>query len=181
MKLEFVAPSHAFPAGHLEINDARIIWPNFAGRPTDFNPEGGKREFNLVIPDEEIADALRNDKNRYGDSWNVKVRPPREEGDAPLVYLPVKVKFGKRGPSIYLDTGKNRVRLTEETVSCLDVIDIIKVDLDIRPYDSEKGRNTYRTAYLAGMCVYQRPDRFADRFGGQDDDFYEEDEAPFDF
>jgi hypothetical protein len=60
-------------------------------------------------------------------------------------------------------------------VSCLDVIDIIKVDLDIRPYDSEKGRNTYRTAYLAGMCVYQRPDRFMDRFA-DNDDYYEEDD-----
>jgi hypothetical protein len=176
MKLEFVAPSHAFPAGHLEINDARIIWPNFSGKPTEFNPEGGKREFNLVIPDDEIADALRNDKSKYGDSWNVKTTRPRNEDDTPITYLPVKVKFNSRGPSIYLDTGKKRVRLTEETVSCLDVIDIIKVDLDVRPYDSEKGRNTYRTAYLAGMCVYQRPDRFADRFGGSDEgDFYDED------
>lgn len=179
MKLEFVAPSNAFPAGHLEINDARIIWPNFAGKPTEFNPEGGKREFNLVIPDEEIFEALKQDKNRYGDSWNVKERPPREEGDSPLRYLPVKVKFNSRGPSIYLDTGKRRVRLNEDTVSCLDVIDIIKVDLDIRPYDSEKGRNTYRTAYLAGMCVYQRPDRFADRFGEQDGDFYDEEDMDF--
>lgn len=176
MKLEFVAPNNAFPAGHLEINDARIIWPNFAGKPTEFNPEGGKREFNLVIPDREIFDALKENKNQYGDSWNVKERPPRDNDDTPLMYLPVKVKFNNRGPSIYLDTGKKRVRLTEETVSCLDVIDIIKVDLDVRPYDSAKGRNTYRTAYLAGMCVYQRPDRFADRFGGSDEgDFYDED------
>lgn len=174
MKIEFVAPNDVFPAGYLEINDARILWPNFAGKPTIFNPEGGKREFNLVIPDQEIADALINNKSKYGDGWNVKVKPPREEGGEPLMYLPVKVKFNQRGPSVYLDTGKNRVRLTEETVGCLDVIDIIKVDLDIRPYDSEKGRSTYRTAYLSSMCVYQRPDRFMERFGGQDDEFYEE-------
>ncbi len=172
MKLEFVAPSYAFPAGYLEISDGRIMWPNFAGRPDSYNPDGGKREFNLVIPDHEIYEALLNDKSKFGDSWNVKSKV--YEDGTERMWLPVKVKFNKRGPQIYLDTGKNRVRLTEETVGMLDDIDIIKVDLDIRPYDSEKGRSTYRTAYLSSMWVYQRPDRFADRFA-DNSDHYDED------
>ena len=173
MTLTFVEPSYAFPAGYLEISDARICWPNFSGRPDSYNPEGGKREFNLVIPDQEIYDALMRDKSKFGDSWNVKTKT--YDDGTELMWLPIKVKFNKRGPAIYLDTGKNRVRLTEETVGMLDNIDIIKVDLDVRPYDSEKGRNTYRTAYLSSMWVYQRPDRFADRFMDDDSDHYEED------
>lgn len=175
MKIEFVAPSYAFPAGYLEISDARILWPNFSGRPDAYNPEGGKREFNLLIPDQEIYDALMNDKNKSGVSWNVKSKT--YEDGSERMWLPVKVKFNSRGPAIYLDTGKNRVRLTEETVGILDNIDIIKVDLDIRPYDSEKGRNSYRTAYLSSLWVYQRPDRFADRFADNesDSDHYDDD------
>lgn len=172
MKIEFVAPSYAFPAGYLEISDGRIIWPNFSGRPDSYNPDGGKREFNLVIPDQEAFDALSNDKNKHGDGWNVK-KKVYDDGTE-MMWLPIKVKFNKRGPAIWLDTGKKRVRLTEETVGMLDSIDIIKVDLDVRPYDSEKGRNTYRTAYLSGMCVFQRPDRFANMFD-DDSDHYEDD------
>ena len=178
MKLEFVAPSHAFPAGHLEINDARIIWPNFAGRPTEFNPDGGKREFNLVIPDEEIFEALKQDKNRYGDSWNVKERPPREDGDSPLRYLPVKVKFNDRGPKAYLKAGTNRpVELDEDSIGCLDNIDIMGVDLDIRPYDWEVNGKTGRTAYLQSIHVTQEVDRFAERYA---DEFLNDDDCPFD-
>lgn len=173
MKIEFVGPSDYFPNGHLEISDARIKWPNFSGRPDAYNPEGGKREFSLIIPDREIYEALLNDKNRFGDSWNVKAKEYDDGTES--MWLPVKVKFNRRGPAIYLDTGKRRVRLNEATVGMLDDIDIIKVDLDIRPYDSEKGRNTYRTAYLSSMWVYQRPDRFADRFADDDSDHYEED------
>lgn len=173
MKLEFVGPSDAFPAGYLEISDGRIKWPNFSGRPDAYNPDGGKREFNLIIPDREIYDALLQDKNRFGDSWNVK-RKVYDDGTEAM-WLPIKVKFNRRGPAVWLDTGKNRVRLTEETVGMLDDIDIIKVDLDVRPYDSEKGRNTYRTAYLSSMWVYQRPNRFADRLVDDDSDHYEED------
>ena len=31
MHINFVEPNRAFPNGYLEINDARIIWKNFAG------------------------------------------------------------------------------------------------------------------------------------------------------
>jgi hypothetical protein len=163
MKITFMEPNRAFPNGYLEINDARIIWKNFSGRGDRFNREGD-RNFHLVIPDQEICEALKNDKNQYGDSWNVKIKPPREDGDVPFMHMLVKVKFNGRGPNVYLDRGPNKepLVLNEDTISCLDDIDIMSVDMDIRPYDDRlPNGNSFRTAYLSGGCVYQRVDRFA--------------------
>lgn len=166
MKINFVESNRAFPNGYLEINDARIIWKNFSGRGDRFNREGD-RNFHLVIPDQETCDALLNDKNEYGDSWNVKIKPAREEGDVPFMHMLVKVKFNGRGPNVYLVSGNKQVALNEDTISCLDDIDILSVDLDIRPYDDTlPNGNSFRTAYLSAMRVYQRVDRFA-----SDDDY----------
>lgn len=174
MNINFVEPNRAFPNGYLEINDARIIWPNFSGRGDRFNREGD-RNFHVVIPDQEICDALLADKNEYGNSWNVKIKPPREEGDAPFMHMLVKVKFNGKGPNIYLVSGNKQVPLNEDTVSCLDNIDILSVDMDIRPYDDILPNGTsFRAAYLSAMRVYQRVDRFANDFN-QDDDH----ELPF--
>lgn len=165
MKINFVEPNRAFPNGYLEINDARIIWKNFEGRGDRFNREGD-RNFHLVIPTQEDCEALLNDKNEYGDSWNVKIKPPREDGDVPFMHMLVKVKFNGRGPNVYLMNGNRPVPLNEETIKCLDEIDILSVDLDIRPYDDQlPNGNTFRTAYLSAMRVWQRVDRFASEDG----------------
>lgn len=161
MEINFVKPNKAFPNGYLEINDARIIWKNFTGRGDRFNREGD-RNFHLVIPTQEDCDMLMADKNQYGDSWNVKIKPAREEGEMPFMHMLVKVKFNGRGPNVYLMSGDKKVPLNEDTISCLDDIDIVSVDLDVRPYDDKlPNGNTFRTAYLSAMRVHQRVDRFA--------------------
>lgn len=160
MKINFVEPNRAFPNGYLEINEARIIWPNFEGRGDRFNKQGD-RNFHLVIPDQEIAQAMMNDKNEYGNGWNVKIKT-REDGEPPFMHMLVKVKFNGRGPNVYLVSGNKQVALNEDTIKCLDDIDILSVDMDIRPYDGEMANGqTFRTAYLSAMRVYQRVDRFA--------------------
>ena len=149
------------PRGILQIDDARIAFRNFRGEGDKFNREGD-RKFVLIIPTEEIADALTKE------GWNVKIRDPREEGDTPFMYLPVKVKFNDRGPQVYLVTGNRRNRLDEGTVAMLDDIDIINVNLDIRPYDWEVNGKTGRTAYLQAIEVFQEIDRFAARYAEED-------------
>lgn len=147
----------------LEINDARIIWKNFKGEPTKFNPRGGDLGFSLVIPSQELADDLMNDINADGVGWNVRVLEPLEEGDEPLIHLPVKVRFNDWGPNVHLVTNGKKVKLDEDTVGMLDDIIIGSVDLDIRASDSIVQGTPYRTAYLAGLCAYQIvTDRFAD-------------------
>ena len=161
MQINFVEPNRIFPNGYLEINEARIIWPNFSGRGDRFNREGD-RNFHLVIPDQDLCDLLLNDKNEFGDSWNVKIKAPREEGDTPFMHMQVKVKFNNRGPNVYLVSGNKQIPLNEDTISCLDDIDIMYVDLDVRPYDGQMANGmTFRSAYLSAMRVYQRVDRFA--------------------
>lgn len=170
MNIEFIKPNKAFPNGYLQIDDARIIWKNFSGRGDRFNREGD-RNFHLVIPDQETCDMLLDDKNEYGNSWNVKIKPPREEGDVPFMHMLVKVKFNGRGPNVYLDRGRDKepLMLNEDTISCLDDMDILAVDLDIRPYDDTLPNGTsFRTAYLSAMRVYQRVDRFAGGSGRLD-------------
>ena len=146
------------PRGILQIDDARIIYRNFSGVGTQFNREGD-RNFSIVIDDQEIADAL------IEQGWNVKIKPPRDEDDIPFMHLPVKVKFNERGPRAYLKSGtRPPVELDEESIACLDNVDILGVDLDIRPYDWNVNGKAGRTAYLQSIHVTQEVDRFAERY-----------------
>lgn len=150
------------PRGILQIDEARIIFRNFAGVGSKFNREGD-RNFAVIIPSEDIANRMREE------GWNVKIKAPREEGDAPFMYLPVKVKFNERGPQIYLKTGSTVNKLNENTISCLDKLDILSVDMDIRPYDWEMSDGkTGRSAYLQSMQVIQEIDRFAARSASEE-------------
>lgn len=149
------------PRGILQIDDARIIYRNFSGLGSKFNREGD-RNFSIVIDDQDVADAL------VEAGWNVKIKPPREEGDIPFMHLPVKVKFNDRGPTIYLKSGSSLNKLDEESVECLDHVDILGVDLDIRPYDWEVNGKAGRTAYLQSIHVTQQVDRFAERYAEED-------------
>ena len=145
------------PKGILQIDDARIIFKNFEGRGDKFNREGD-RNFSLLIEDPDTADAL------IAEGWNVRIKPGRDEDEGPFMRLPVKVKFSDYGPNVYLVTGDRRNELDEESIACLDNIDIESVDMDIRPYDWEVNGKTGRTAYLQSMQVVQRVDRFAARY-----------------
>lgn len=153
------------PNGILQIDNAHIAFKNFEGRETQYNRKGD-RNFSLIIPDQEVCDALMEDKNEYGKGWNVKIKPPREEGDEPFMHMKVKVKFNGRGPIVYLVSGKNRVQLNEDTIGRLDDIRIDHVNLDIRPYDDVLPSGAFRAAYLQSMEVHQDLsfDRFAARY-----------------
>ena len=147
------------PRDILQIDNARIVYRNFSGEGSKFNREGD-RNFAVIIEDEETANAL----TELG--WNVKIKPPRDADDEPFMFLPVKVKFNDRGPAVYLKSGNaDPVKLEEDTVGCLDDIDILNVNLDIRPYNWEVNGKEGRTAYLQSMMVIQDVDRFAAMFG----------------
>lgn len=151
------------PKGILQIDDARIIFKNFEGRGDKFNREGD-RNFSLLIEDPNTADAL------IKEGWNVKIKPGRDEDEGDFMRLPVKVKFTDYGPNVYLVSGGRRVELDEESIACLDNIDIESVDMDLRPYDWDVNGRTGRTAYLQSMQVIQRVDRFAARYANMSDD-----------
>ena len=144
--------------GMVLVDDARIIYKNFAGKGDKFNREGD-RKFSLLITSQEVADAF------IEQGYNVKIKAPRDEDDTPFMYLEVKVKFNNRGPVAYLKSGHNVRMLDEDTIEILDNIAIDSVDMDIRPYDWEANGKTGRAAYLQSIHVTQKIfDRFADRY-----------------
>lgn len=161
------------PKGIMQIDDARIIFKNFEGRGDKFNREGD-RNFSLLIEDPNTAEAMKRE------GWNVKIKEGRDPDEGPFMRLPVKVKFTDYGPTVYLNSAGNVVKLNEESIGCLDNIEIETVNMDIRPYDWEVNGKTGRTAYLQSMEVIQRIDRFAARYGNtrRDEDDYE-DRLPF--
>ena len=54
--------------------------------------------------------------------------------------------------------------MKKESIRCLDDIDILSVDMDIRPYDWEINGKVGRTAYLQSIKVTQEVDRFAEQY-----------------
>lgn len=148
--------------GILEIENARIIYRNFAGEGSKFNREGD-RNFAVIIPNEDIKDEL------IENGWNVKIKEPREgyEDEGVFMFLPVKVKFNSRGPGAYVVSGDSVRRLSEDTIGMLDEIDILSVDMDLRPYDWEVNGKTGRTAYLQVINVTQNVDRFGARYADE--------------
>lgn len=147
------------PRGILQIDDAMIRSKNFSGRADEYNREGD-RNFIWVIPTVELYERLKNE------GWAVRYNEPREEGDTPFMFLPVKVKYFENGdgPTVSLVSGNSRRLLTEETIGILDNIEIEYIEMDIRPYRWKFNNKTGITAQLKGMEVTQKLDRFAARF-----------------
>lgn len=149
------------PRGILQIDDARIIYRNFRGEGGKFNRDGD-RNFAVIIPNEDMFDAL------ISEGWNVKKKPPKDEGGEPFMFLPIKIKFNGKGPKAYLNRGGKISNLNEETIGIVDKIDINCVNLDIRPYDWEVNGSSGRTAYLQSIEVVQELDRFAARYAEEE-------------
>lgn len=114
---------------NVTIENARITFRNFAGKAGRFNA-AGDRNFAILLDDPQIVQALE------ADGWNVKFLNPREEGDAPQPYLPVKIKFSENAPPprIVLVTSRGRNPLTEAELEILDWAVFKNVDVIVRPY-----------------------------------------------
>lgn len=125
----------------------RIIFRNFAGKEGQYNREGD-RNF-AVLLDETTAKAMDED------GWNVKMLKPRteEEGEEPQAYLPVSVNFRGRPPRIVQITSRGRTNLGESEVEILDWVDIINVDLIVRPYEWTVNSKTGIKAYLQSLYI----------------------------
>ena len=150
----------------LVIENARLLFRNFSGRESKYN-RAGQRNFCVYIDDPEYAQQL------IDEGWNVRVRPPREEGDNPHYYIQVSVSFENISPTVYMITRRKKTRLDEESISTLDFAEIRSVDLIVRPYNwvMQKGtRNEKRgvKAYLKSMYVVIDEDEFAEKYASDE-------------
>lgn len=160
---------------NVTIEGARLMFKNFSGEEGRYNATG-KRNFCVIIPDDQLADRLAHD------GWNVKMLRARNEDEADRPYLKVNVHFGgPRPPKVVMITSSGRTVLTEETIGSLDFADILNVDLIIRPYNWEGINGSGVAAYLKTMYVTIDEDDLEKKYHiprDLSDDF--EEDLPFD-
>ena len=147
---------------NIVVENARLIFKNFAGEESKFN-RAGNRNF-CVILDGDSAEDLR----QMG--WNVKALRPREDEDEPTYYLQVTVAFGNFPPKVIMISGKTKTVLDEESIDTLDYAEIANVDLIIRPYHWEVNGKEGVKAYLRTMYVTIEQDVFAGKYDCLDDE-----------
>jgi hypothetical protein len=144
--------------GKYQIDEARIMFRNFEGKPGQFNA-AGQRNFHVLLPPD-AAEALELD------GFNVKYLKPREEGDVPQAHLKINVKMDSRQPpKIFIVTSKGRRQLTEDMLQMVDWADFANIDLIFSRYkrDWPDGRTTV-TAYLQTFFGTIREDELELRY-----------------
>lgn len=148
--------------GNLVVEGAKIIFLNFEGRQTNFNPAGA-RNFCLVVDNMDLVDDLQ------ARGWNVKQTKPRDPRDRdfePTYYVQVKINMGGARPPKFMVVGKNNsaTELQENELYLIDHMELENVDLVINPWQWEVNGKTGIKAYLKSIYLTQVLDDFEGKY-----------------
>lgn len=141
------------------IEDAQIIFRNFAGKEGMYNREG-ERSFGVILPHDTAEQMV-------ADGWNVKYLKPREDDEEgiPTPWLDVTVGFKLKPPKMVMLTSRARTHLTQDTCEVLDWADIEKADLIIRGYDWAVQGKSGTKGYLQSLFVTIAEDALEIKYG----------------
>ena len=152
--------------GTVLIEDAKILFRNFAGLEGQYN-RAGDRNFHVILPPQLAADMER-------DGWNVKYLKPRDEDQQPDAHVQVSVSYKGRPPTIVMITDRwdpelqdfrqMRVTLPEELVELVDYADIAKADLILNPYPWNVSGKSGIKAYLKSLFITIRQDELERKY-----------------
>ena len=144
------------------IEDARLLFRNFAGREGQYNREGD-RNFAVVIDDPKIYKAM------IDEGWNIKTLSGRDEGEPDAHYVQVSVNYdGRFPPKVVMITErmgrKIRTDLTENEIETLDWVDIASADMTLNPYEWSVQGNSGVKAYLKSLFVTINVDELESKY-----------------
>ena len=129
----------------LMIQDARIIFRNFAGREREYNSEGD-RNFSVVL-EPSLA------KKLIDEGWRVKQLKPREDEEEGDYHLKVNLNYKKgRPPRCVVITSKSHTELGMDEIALLDAADIKQVDVMINGWWSDMAGGGY-SGFLKSIFV----------------------------
>lgn len=135
----------------VQIEDARLIFKNFAGREGQYNRKGD-RNFGVILPPD-VADQM------HEDGWNVKYLTSRDEDNPETTpWLPVAVSFDVKPPKVTLITSAGRTHLDEEAVEILDWLEAKEIDLILNPHPWDVNGKSGIKAYLKTLYITQEED-----------------------
>lgn len=131
----------------------QLVFKNFEGRERKPYNEAGDRNFAVKLDDTTA-------ENMLADGWPVRYLEPKEEekaeGVTPQAILPVKVKYDGGPPPrvVMISNGTGRRKnLDESEVGDLDWVEIVNVDLTVRPWAWEFGGRAGIAIYLKTMYI----------------------------
>lgn len=155
------------------VDNALIQWTNFSGTETPYNRKG-KRNFEWVIPDPELAQQLA------GLGFNVKHHSVRdgfdgEEYDHMKIEISYETNDGRSigdinkewVPEVYLvDDDDYYTLLTEDSIGELDSKVITYTLFEFRPYNWTYNKKTGMSAKLKRIFLRVKQDPIMGRFKG---------------
>ena len=136
------------------IEDARIFWTNFSGKPDRYN-SAGHRHFCLAIPEDAAEDMKAS-------GWNVKYTKPKNDNYSPEPYIDVNISWAYKKPSVAFITSRGETIIEEDEIDILDTAEIEKINMALDlSYRTKDDGSTGIKGYVRTMDVtlYEDPVR----------------------